>query len=71
MRTDFTLTRFLARLFVETQLVAVVSAGRSVRLRRRPHSWSHFVEISLQDPLVLQTLVGSHPLGGVPTARTN
>lgn len=71
MRRDFSLTVFLARLFVETQLVAVVPAGRTVRLHHRPRSWSYFVEISLQDPLVLQTLVGRHSLGGVPTAHTN
>lgn len=52
---DRTLTRLAVSLFAGTVLAAIFCAGGTVRglLRCWPGPWPDFVEISLQDPLML------------------
>lgn len=52
---DCTLTRLAVSLFAETVLAAIFCAAGAVwgLLHCRPGPWPNFVEISLQDPLML------------------
>lgn len=65
------LTRPAVGLFAEREVTAVFCAGGAVRglLHHRSGSGPHFVEVSLQDPLVLQPLIRGHTLGRVPAVN--
>lgn len=66
------LTSFVVSLFVETQTAAVFCAGGAIRglFDHRFGSWADFVEVSLQDPLVQESLIRRHTLGWIPAIGT-